>query len=339
MIDTRIRHGLLLSVVVAVCGCSLDTAIPNSQLVCDPTKSECPSGYSCVTAGVSSVCCKGGDCGPALASSPPDGGGDLADDAPVIGIGRDSDGGSVSDLASMALPTFADASAREDVTGELDSAGREAIPTSDGPGLDAPVSLDLPGPNPDLQSDSGCGSVAGCKCAGSKDCAGGMVCDVASGTCRPPGKPNGQACAAGTECSSGNCADKVCCDLACTGVCRACLMAQTGKPDGTCANVVAGSKDTRCTPQDPSTCGRDGACDGSGQCRNFANGTRCGSGCCRDGAGLEARVCAFECNNGTCDRNRPTVLDRCGGIQCCCPGAMGGPACTMAPSCAGGCAQ
>ena len=82
-----------------------------------------------------------------------------------------------------------------------------------------------------------CASATACntKCAGNGDCAGGMVCDIAAGTCRPPGKTNGQACAAGSECSSGNCADKVCCDLACTGTCRSCVMAQTGKPDGTCA--------------------------------------------------------------------------------------------------------
>src|SRR3954466_6621167 len=107
-----------------------------------------------------------------------------------------------------------------------------------------------------------------------------MVCDVAAGPCPPPGKPNGQACAAGPECASGNCADKVCCDTACTGLCRACVAAQTGKADGTCANVNAGAKDTRCTVQDPGTCGRDGTCDGQGKCRMYANGTRCSTQCC-----------------------------------------------------------
>jgi hypothetical protein len=184
-----------------------------------------------------------------------------------------------------------------------------------------------------------CASEAACrtKCAANSDCAGGMVCDVAAGTCRPPGKPNGQACTAGPECTSGNCVDKVCCDGGCTGLCRSCLAAQTGKPDGTCANLLAGQKDTRCERQEPGTCGRDGTCDGSGACRRYPNGTRCGTGCCRDtsGPGGGVHVCAFECFGGTCDHNRPAIIDRCGGAQCCCPtGAPGGgPACTGALGC------
>jgi hypothetical protein len=185
-----------------------------------------------------------------------------------------------------------------------------------------------------------CASPTACKmkCAADGDCSMGLVCELASGACRPPGKPNGQVCAAGNECVSGNCADKVCCDAACTGLCRSCIASQTGKPDGTCANVTAGVKDARCDRQEPSTCGRDGTCDGAGACRHYANGTRCATGCCRDNTGPGgggANVCAFECNNGTCDRNRPTVLDRCGGAMCCCPMPQGGggPACTGALGC------
>lgn len=184
-----------------------------------------------------------------------------------------------------------------------------------------------------------CASATACKakCAADADCAAGLVCDVASGACRPPGKPNGQACAAGTDCASGNCADKVCCDFACTGTCRACVMAQTGKPDGTCANVMAGVKDTRCERQDPSTCGRDGTCNGSGGCHVYPNGTRCATACCRDesGPGNGVHVCGYQCNNGTCDKVHPTILDRCGAATCCCPtgGPGGTPACTGALSC------
>jgi len=185
-----------------------------------------------------------------------------------------------------------------------------------------------------------CASATACrtKCAADNECTGGMVCDVAAGTCRPPGKPNGQVCAAGSECSSGNCADKVCCDLACVGTCRSCKMAQTGKPDGTCANVTAGVKDANCTVQEQGTCGRDGTCDGAGHCRNYPNGTRCATQCCSGSGGPgggEPRVCAYTCNNGTCDRNNPTVLDRCGGAQCCCPsgGGSGVAACTAGFNC------
>jgi hypothetical protein len=185
-----------------------------------------------------------------------------------------------------------------------------------------------------------CASGTACrtKCTADNECTGGTVCDVAAGTCRAPGKLDGQACMAGTECSSGNCADGVCCDTACTGVCRSCVMTQTGRPNGTCANVNAGVKDTRCTVEAVGTCGRDGTCDGAGHCHNYANGTRCATQCCTGSGGPgggEPRVCAYACNNGTCDKGNPTVLDRCGGAQCCCPsgGGAGVAACTSGFMC------
>jgi hypothetical protein len=191
-----------------------------------------------------------------------------------------------------------------------------------------------------------CASATACrsKCAADNECTGGMVCDQASGTCRSPGKPNGQACTTGSDCNSGNCADKVCCDLACTGVCRACVMAQTGKPDGTCADVLAGTKDMRCGPQAGNPCGPDGVCEAGARCRMPPNGTRCATECCsgNGGPGGGARVCAYECNNGTCDRTRPNVIDRCGGAQCCCPNGAGSgtAACTFQFGCqGGGCVQ
>jgi hypothetical protein len=208
-------------------------------------------------------------------------------------------------------------------------------PRCDGNGTCLPRAMGAPCPKGVL-----CATDVACKarCEMNTDCAGGMVCDTAAGTCRPPGKLNGQACAAGSECSSGNCADKVCCDLACTGLCRSCLMAQTGKPDGTCANVSAGVKDARCTVEAASTCGRDGTCDGAGHCRNYPNGTRCATQCCAGSGGPgggEPRVCAFDCNNGTCDKTRPNVIDRCAGAQCCCPsgGGAGVASCTSPLSC------
>jgi hypothetical protein len=187
-----------------------------------------------------------------------------------------------------------------------------------------------------------CASATACKtkCALDVDCTGGQVCDVASGACRPPGKAIGQACAAGTECSSGNCADKVCCDVACSGTCRACVMAQTGRPDGTCANVVAGTKDARC----PTDACHDGTCGAGGTCRPLPDGTSCGSECCRGGAA--GRICTFQCQGGTCNRQNPMISERCGqgpgNANCCCPGAGAGgaPACTTFLACPiGSCVQ
>jgi hypothetical protein len=59
-------------------------------------------------------------------------------------------------------------------------------------------------------------------------CAGGSVCDGA-GRCKVA---TGQACRPGVDCLTGFCASGVCCDTACTGVCRSCAVA--GKV-GTCS--------------------------------------------------------------------------------------------------------
>jgi hypothetical protein len=202
------------------------------------------------------------------------------------------------------------------------------VPRCDGNGGCVPK-LAAPCPN-----NLTCATATTCKvkCGGDLDCAGGMVCDVASGTCRPPGKSNGQACTLGNECSTGICADKVCCDVACTGLCRSCLAAQTGKPDGACANVLPGTKDARC-PKDEC---HDGTCGGLGTCRPLPDGTRCATECCHGGSA--GRLCAYQCENGACNRANPSVSERCGqgpGQGCCCPtgGAGGGPACTSPLNC------
>jgi hypothetical protein len=41
----------------------------------------------------------------------------------------------------------------------------------------------------------------------------------------------------GTQCLSGHCADNVCCDVACTSPCQACVAAKTPSANGTCANI------------------------------------------------------------------------------------------------------
>jgi hypothetical protein len=122
-------------------------------------------------------------------------------------------------------------------------------------------------------------------------------------------------------------------------VCRACVMAQTGMPDGKCAPLPAGAKDTRCTVE---PCGRDGFCAAGGVCRRVADGTVCATECCPGNVGpgpnLPARVCQYRCNNGQCARNNPVTLDSCGGAQCCCPsvGTPGAPACVASPLLCGG---
>lgn len=50
----------------------------------------------------------------------------------------------------------------------------------------------------------------------------------------------GTACAGDDECASASCAGGVCCATACDAECSACSQSKTGKPDGTCAPIVAG---------------------------------------------------------------------------------------------------
>lgn len=92
-------------------------------------------------------------------------------------------------------------------------------------------------------------------------------------------KQNGEACAAGTECISGNCVDEVCCDSSCAGTCMHCALSGF---EGNCRYVPAGQDpDSEC-PGDP-PCGSQ--CNGSGGCAWGAPGTTCAPCAQCDGAG------------------------------------------------------
>jgi len=194
-----------------------------------------------------------------------------------------------------------------------------------------------------------CNGSTSCKtqCAGDADCVAGFMCDLVSKQCKPVSmkKANGQVCdaaLAGGDCISGNCVDGVCCDGACGGLCQACINIRTGQSDGQCAPIPPGADpDNECEGESPSTCGRDGFCNGAGACRKYADGTVCGSECCSKGGGGGARPCSFTCQGGACDKNNPTVGDTCTGLSCCCPtgGAGGVAACVPVASCPVGTCQ
>ena len=156
------------------------------------------------------------------------------------------------------------------------------------------------------------------------ECPGATTCN-GNGGCL---FPNGQACASGAQCQSGTCADGVCCDVACNGLCRACNLPGSA---GTCTAIPAGS--------DPANeCPGSNHCNGQGACGDGANGVACvgnGSGCasgsCKDGF-----CCALACTslcqacsmaktgqaNGTC---APVTAgtdpdDECGGSTPYCGG-------------------
>jgi len=61
------------------------------------------------------------------------------------------------------------------------------------------------------------------------------------------------------NCQSANCVDGVCCNTGCNSTCQACVAAQTGGVNGTCAFITAGT--------DPaSECPGAQNCNGAGVC-------------------------------------------------------------------------
>jgi hypothetical protein len=142
-----------------------------------------------------------------------------------------------------------------------------------------------------------CG-VTSCKtsCLSNADCSTSTFCSSA-GHCIAP-QTNGAACTAGSQCSSGDCVDGVCCESTCTGLCNACSNVRTGMADGHCGPVTAGTDpDSECA-QDPfASCGHDGTCDGAGACRLYLAGTGCTNETCSGATDLPARTCN---GTGTC---------------------------------------
>lgn len=120
-------------------------------------------------------------------------------------------------------------------------------------------------------------TIAQRRCAGSCDtthpCSPGNTC-VGARCLR--------LCAADAQCPSKHCADGVCCDSACTGVCESCRL--FGR-EGTCTAVPAGS-----VPTDPKSCpggatGCSHACNGvdRDRCQNDPAASTCGVSSCKDG--------------------------------------------------------
>jgi len=94
-------------------------------------------------------------------------------------------------------------------------------------------------------------------------------------------KMAGQPCQASSECNSAICADGVCCNTACSGACRSCVL--TGSI-GNCVAVAPGTVDPRgfCAQEAPTTCGRSGRCDGAGGCQLYPAGAPCSAPSCSE---------------------------------------------------------
>jgi hypothetical protein len=199
-------------------------------------------------------------------------------------------------------------------------------------------------------------SAGACKasCAGNGDCAPGYTC-TASACVVPAG--NGGPCTVGSDCASGFCADGVCCNSACNGLCQACSAAKKGGgSDGACGPILAGTDpDNECAQQATSTCGTDGACNGAGACELWAAGTSCGAPICQ-GTVVKTQTCngtgtcglasggsdcaPYACSAGACKTTCAANGDCAAGFVCsqgaCVPPLGNGTACQSGAECGSG---
>ncbi|MFO0677028.1 MAG: DUF1554 domain-containing protein [Polyangiaceae bacterium] len=156
-------------------------------------------------------------------------------------------------------------------------------------------------------------------------------------------KALGAACTSAPECASGSCVDGVCCNVACGGLCEACVASKTGGTDGTCRSVTVDTDpDAECA-SDPTLC-KAGTCDGAGACKAASDGTECrpsagecdvaetcaGGACPVDavkGATTECRASGGECD----------VAEKCDGTSSACPPDLKAPDTTECRGSAGVC--
>jgi hypothetical protein len=176
-----------------------------------------------------------------------------------------------------------------------------------------------------------CGANAACKnsCTVATSAADCVAPNVCNGTLCGK-KPTGATCASGAECNSTFCTEGFCCDKACSGTCQSCAVA--GK-QGTCSSIAAGSPPvvaSQCLNQGATSCGTDGTCDGSNNCRLFATGTQCVASSCSTGSTLvSARSC-----NGTGSCQAATSGPCPGGFFCNTGSSVCKTSCTIATSAA-----
>ncbi len=114
----------------------------------------------------------------------------------------------------------------------------------------------------------------------------------------------GKSCSCDAECDSGHCVEGVCCGTDCSSGCATCSAPAS---PGTCVMRSAGAAPrtaSTCPVDSPTSCGRDGFCDGVGGCRKYAGNT-CMNGTCSG----DAVVGAFACDgNGQCKPGVALIL-------------------------------
>lgn len=167
-----------------------------------------------------------------------------------------------------------------------------------------------------------CASVTACRTACTVDthCLSGYWCSTAN-KCIPK-LAQGGPCTANGQCTTNYCADGVCCNEACTGLCKGCtatIKGSGGGADGECGFVVSG-QDTQneCSQDAQSTCQKDGTCNGAGACKLW-NNVSCGATWC-DANTLKGQRCdgSGSCvNDGT--TGTPCSPYLCVGSSCTTP--------------------
>jgi MYXO-CTERM domain-containing protein len=177
------------------------------------------------------------------------------------------------------------------------------------------------------------GSCSPYRCANANACANSCVTDA---QCLPSfwceltscvdKKPNGAACLGDNECSSNFCVDGVCCQSACNGTCQACAGVYTGQSDGSCAPALDGlDPHDSCDDDGAQSCDLDGTCNGSGQCRVYAQGSPCNQTSC-----VQNVLTGYLCDGaGTCD---PSANQDCTPYLCTSTGCT--TTCTSSAACA-----
>ncbi len=204
----------------------------------------------------------------------------------------------------------------------------------------------------------GSGTACLAACAGDGDCVGGFYCNGAS--CVPQGN-TGVACGANNQCSSGFCADGVCCNTACDGACDACSKAKGASTDGACSAVAPGMPgDPACAPYlcdgqkalCPVSCMGDSQCAAGNYCDNGAcvakkakgvvcsAANQCATGFCSDAVCCNG-ACGGSCNacskalGATTDGTCAVLADGAVGAPVCTPYLCDGNAAACPMSCAG----
>jgi hypothetical protein len=144
--------------------------------------------------------------------------------------------------------------------------------------------------------------------------------------------PLGTACTAGGTCASGNCVRGICCNTDCRDRCWSCALPAAL---GTCTLVPDGDDPhDDCVAEVPTTCGRNGACNGAGACAQHPAGTECRPASCTAAIETPSNLCD---GSGTCVA---ATARSCAPLDClgasCAMGCSGSVSCGTGYNCVGG---